>query len=162
MEEGKGNRDRTLEETVNEEKKRETQPYDLSLLLTSCSCQQYKSFHCCHLNVTLCSLYCCALLATITYLTQNVRQFCPILTKRGNSGQIFVEGLHIKFDNNPPSGSRADTRGTKDRRTDGWTNGSDEAKTRCRTANGLPYFPASNVKLFSRKWAYKFVVNLST
>jgi len=76
------------------------------------------------------TVHCFALLSTITYLTRNSRQFWPILTKRGNSGQIFVEWLHIKFYKNPSSGNRADTCGTKDRQTDGWTDGSDEVKRR--------------------------------
>jgi hypothetical protein len=40
----------------------------------------------------------------------NTQHFCPILTKFGDSGKIFVEVTHISFHKNPSSRSRADTR----------------------------------------------------
>jgi hypothetical protein len=63
----------------------------LVLFLTYRSCQQYKSIHSHNLNVTMDSL-CCQQYKKVPHA-----KLCPISTKRGNSGQIFVEGLYIKF-----------------------------------------------------------------
>jgi hypothetical protein len=51
----------------------------------------------------------------------SVRYFCPILTKLGNSQNIFVEIPSVKFHENWSNGNRVDVCGQTDRLTDGET-----------------------------------------
>jgi hypothetical protein len=64
-------------------------------------------------------------LIVVMYLGLHVK--CLILNKFGVSRQIFVKVLSFKFHENPSSGSRADTCGQMDWRTDGRTDRRDEA-----------------------------------
>ena len=57
------------------------------------------------------------LLATLKlYLGVRVKclVFCPIVSKSGVSGQLFIEVPSIKFHGNPSSGSSANTCGQMD------------------------------------------------